>query len=772
MKIARVLLDRPPFDAAGRGWKPGGVWPARWVTARGVAAEGGPQVMWFSLQSPGGRARVHVSGDQRYELFVGGERVGGGPEAGDERRWRFDSYDVDLPAGTRVRARVWWLGHAAPLAWHGVRPAFLLAAEGGEGGEGWNTGSADWLAQATPVAAVVDSATFGAGGYLDRVPAGALWPDESAWTPATVVPRAVGQALEHAAGQAINAGDERNTASPRRLIPAMLPAMRREALAGRVVHCDGDPDAAVDPASNRPGRAAAWQALLDGGGPLESSGVERVLIDFGGHACAWPTVAATGHGTVAVRWGETLYDGDGRHWAGLPKGDRGATGGKRFFGVGDLFQAGDGREATPPTWRAGRYAQVEVRPESAAAAAASGVGEVRVDRLAFEATGYPHEFEGTFDVADGPGPLLARLDPICRRTLSACSHDTYMDTPFYERLQYVGDTRIQALLTYALTRDDRLPRQAILAFDDSRRTDGLTRSRWPSSEDQCIPPFSLWWVAMVHDHALWRDDAAFVKGRMNGVRAVLDAWLDGPPAGWMFCDWVPSWDAGVPPDGGAIFAAHLCGVLRLAAELEREYGRHAFADLYLHEAKRRAADLVGRHWNGTLFDVAGTRCEQAQILALLSPDVVDAMPPGAADGLWRTLRDGNFDAVASVYFSHYLFDLCHHRRDLTPMTRRLSLWRDMLDAGCRTTVEGPDPSRSDCHAWSAHPTLHAITTVLGVRPVGFGFERAIVAPLARGRCEVPHPSGTIRVEATGRGRVRVEAPAGVAIEVDDAALPA
>ena len=764
MSVARVLLDRPPFDSPGRGWRPGGVWPARWVTARGLNAGSGPHVLWFSLDAPGGRARLHVSADGRYELFVEDGRVGGGPEAGDSRRWRFDSYDVDLPAGTRVRARVWWLGHAAPLAWHGVRPAFLLAAEGGDG---WDTGSADWRVQATPVAARVDPVTFGAGGYLDGVPAGDLWPDESAWTPATVVPQAVGQAIEHAAGQAINAGDERNTAGPWRLVPAMLPAMRREAMTGRVVHCDGEPDAAVDPADHRPDRAAAWQALLDGGDQsIEVDGAERVLIDFGGHACAWPAVAATGRGTVVVRWGETLYDGDGRHWAGLPKGDRGATGGKRFFGVGDTFVAGDGREASPPTWRAGRYVQVEVRPEPAA----SGV---RVDRLAFEATGYPHDFEGAFDVADAPGPLLGELDPICRRTLSACSHDTYMDTPFYERLQYVGDTRIQALLTYALTRDDRLPRQAILAFDHSRRPDGLTRSRWPSAEDQCIPPFSLWWVAMVHDFAAWRDDAAFVRARLHGVRAVVDAWLDGPPAGWMFCDWVPSWDAGVPPDGGAaIFAAHLCGVLRLAAELERAYGRDAYADLYLAEAGRRAADLVDRHWNGTLFDVAGTRCEQAQILALLSPDVVAAMPPGAADGLWRTLCDGTFDATASVYFAHYLFDLCHQRRDLAPMTRRLSLWRDMLANGCQTTVEGPDPSRSDCHAWSAHPTLHAITTVLGVRPVGFGFGRAIVAPLARGRCEVPHPRGTIRVEALGRGRVRVEAPAGVAVEVDDAALPA
>jgi alpha-L-rhamnosidase len=43
-----------------------------------------------------------------------------------------------------------------------------------------------------------------------------------------------------------------------------------------------------------------------------------------------------------------------------------------------------------------------------------------------------------------------------------------MDTPYWEQLQYVGDTRIQALISYAVTGDDRLAKQALKAFDDSR----------------------------------------------------------------------------------------------------------------------------------------------------------------------------------------------------------------------------------------------------------------------------------------------------------------
>ena len=54
------------------------------------------------------------------------------------------------------------------------------------------------------------------------------------------------------------------------------------------------------------------------------------------------------------------------------------------------------------------------------------------------------------------------------------AHETYFDAPYWEQLQYVGDTRIEALLNYTLAGDDRLARRAIEAFDWSRGAVGLT----------------------------------------------------------------------------------------------------------------------------------------------------------------------------------------------------------------------------------------------------------------------------------------------------------
>ena len=72
-------------------------------------------------------------------------------------------------------------------------------------------------------------------------------------------------------------------------------------------------------------------------------------------------------------------------------------------------------------------------------------------------TAYPFEERAKFDSGD---PDLDKIWDISWRTARDDAHETYMDTPYYEQLQYVGDTRIQALISYTVAGDDRLGRQA------------------------------------------------------------------------------------------------------------------------------------------------------------------------------------------------------------------------------------------------------------------------------------------------------------------------
>jgi hypothetical protein len=100
---------------------------------------------------------------------------------------------------------------------------------------------------------------------------------------------------------------------------------------------------------------------------------------------------------------------------------------------------------------------------------------------------------------------------------------------------------------------------------------------------------------------------------------------------------------------------------------------------------------------------------------------------------------------------------------------QLAPWRAMLALGLTSAPEKPEPTRSDSHAWSAHPNYGLLATVLGVRPASPGFRSVRIAPalgpLRRAEGRVPHPRGDIDVSLTREGtsglRATVTLPAGV-----------
>ena len=94
----------------------------------------------------------------------------------------------------------------------------------------------------------------------------------------------------------------------------------------------------------------------------------------------------------------------------------------------------------------------------------------------------------------------------------------------------------------------------------------------------------------------------------------------------------------------------------------------------------------------------------------------------------------------------------------------------MTERGLKTTMEGMEPSRSDCHAWGAHPAYHLVTSVTGLRPVGVSGRKFEVKPLLDdltfSKMSVPHPEGTLEVEVrreTGEVKVTAKAPMGIEI---------
>jgi len=86
---------------------------------------------------------------------------------------------------------------------------------------------------------------------------------------------------------------------------------------------------------------------------------------------------------------------------------------------------------------------------------------------------------------------------------------------------------------------------------------------------------------------------------------------------------------------------------------------------------------------------------------------------------------------------------------------QLDPWREMLKLGLTTWAENPEPTRSDCHAWSAHPNFDLLATVAGIESGAPGFREVVVQPnlgqLRRLKARVPHPQGEIAVAYERKG---------------------
>ncbi len=92
---------------------------------------------------------------------------------------------------------------------------------------------------------------------------------------------------------------------------------------------------------------------------------------------------------------------------------------------------------------------------------------------------------------------------------------------------------------------------------------------------------------------------------------------------------------------------------------------------------------------------------------------------------------------------------------------QLTPWRDMLKNGLTTFAENPDPTRSDCHAWSASPNYDFLATICGITPAAPGFRKVQIKPqlgeLKQASGRMPHPDGEIEVTLERRGEQGVQA---------------
>jgi hypothetical protein len=698
---------------------------------------------------------IHVSADNRYRLYVNGEYVSAGPARGSFMYWRYETLDISpfLKQGENIiSAEVINFGEHRPVAQFSHQTAFILQSE--EFGNMLNTGSGNWKVirdrsyNVRPVTVEMTEGKYYVAGPCDSItsihhPWG--WKhngfEAEKWAKPQIIQKGVGRGYMHG--------------TPWMLVPREIPLM--EERIERIPRVSRSKGLDLDP------------GFKFGDNPLiiPASTKATILLDQTHLTFGYPVFnISKGKGSkIKVIYSEALYSDDGS------KGNRNEIEGKEIQGYSDIIMPDGGQEREiMTTWlRTFRFIQLEIETQDDA---------LKINDFYNIYTTYPFEQNGSFDSDD---PRLSQIWDVGWRTARLCAGETYMDCPYWEQLQYIGDTRIQSLISLYVSGDDRLMRNAIKLADHSRIPEGLTLSRGPSYINQIIPAFSLYWIAMVHDYYMHRTDDDFIESCLPGIQAIL-GWFErrmdengmlGGLEWFNFSDWTDGFlvgaPAGVDEGNSALISLNYVYALERAAELYAYFGYEMEAGKYSSMAKNIKSKVYDLCWvasSGLMADTPEQKefSQHTNIFSILTGCISDEEQQ---EVMMQVLN--NPDLIqTTIYYKFYLFETLHKTGMADKYLGMMQPWETMLEDGLTTFAEGDYNDRSDCHAWSASPLYHFLSSVAGIRPETPGFNTVRIEPklghLNNLNVKVAHPQGIISLNLIKTGKRitgDIELPAGL-----------
>lgn len=703
---------------------------------------------------------VHVSADNRYKLFVNDSLVALGPCRGDVSNWNYETIDLApfLREGRNILASVVWFLEPkdAPVAQVSFGKAGFLMQGNSKTEAVVNTDKSWKCIRNTAYGKCTTGRVRGyyAAGATELIQTGQYphgWAkadfDDSQWK----------QALE--AGRAAAKGTMNY--SERLLVPRSLPAleMTTERLKS-VRKTEG-----IKKTGDFLKKPTALQI------PAHTKAV--LLLDQGYETTGYPHLSWTGgkEAKLTLTYAETLFTRNEKgHEA--PLGDRNEVDNRVIFGYEDCVVA-DGNDFcfTPLWWRTWRYIQLTVETKEEPLTLTDMYGTF---------SAYPFKRVSQF-AATGDDDLDKMLE-VGWRTARLCAHETYMDCPYYEQLQYFGDTRIQTMVTMYNTNDMAMVRQALEMGRMSMVADGLTYSRYPHNVPQMISSYSLSWTGMIYDYWMYRGDDAYVRTLLPQTRSIMswyeqylreDGSLDRIPY-WYFCDWASNFGGGEPirEEKGNSAYQDLAYLMALdeAAKMEEALGLPSIAQHYKELAARIRKDFHKKYWNEGRKMFADTYdhrnfSQHTNIMAILTDIVTDTEATALCE---RILAEKDITQT-TIYFKYYLFLAMKHCGLANRYLDELGVWRQQLKENMTTWAEMPEPTRSDCHAWGAAPNIELFRIVLGIDTDAPRFGKVRITPalgkLTKASGTIPHPAGFIRVDykldKKGRLDALVELPAGI-----------
>jgi hypothetical protein len=719
-------------------------WKALWITASDANANGYGIYLFrktIELPTKPNQFIIHVSADNRYKLYINEQLVSLGPARGDLAHWNFETVDIApyLKSGKNIIAsQVWNEADVRPEAQISARTGFII--NGNSDAESIINTNATWLGEKDNSYAPT---RFTGRGYYAAGPGEiqnmSLHPknwqsivfDDSKWAKAKTLFNGTPKNLLGPFG------------SPNSwmLVPSSIPQMElRDERLVKLVQKNGN----VTIPEGFPNERKAVK--------IPANSTVQLLLDQSYLTNAYSNMIFSGGkgASISIKYAEALFNK-------TSKGNRNEVEGKSFVGrLDSLISDGSTNQTfTSLAYRTYRYIQVQITTKE---------DDLTINDIYGTFTGYPFKLNATLKSTNSE---LSKILEIGWRTARLCAAETYMDCPFYEQLQYIGDGRIQALISLYNSGDDRLVKNALNLMDFSRQPEGVTLSRHPSYTPQYIPTFSLWYIGMLQDYARYGSDLAFVKQKLGGVRQIInyfnsyqleDGSLKNVPQ-WMFTDWVDNvkeWRAGVGPMSAngtsAVLDFQLLWALQVASDLESQLGNKALIASYQEKINQLRKTIRSKYWDNEkkLFadreekDMFSQHTNSLAILtSLASTDETKEIA--------KQLVENTTLAPASIYFKYYLHQALIKAGQGNDYVKWLDKWRENIQMGLTTWGETSDvdKTRSDCHAWGSSPNIEFYRTLLGIDSDAYGFSKVKIMPhlgtLENIEGKIPHPSGEISV---------------------------
>lgn len=701
-------------------------WNSQWVTHPEIIPNAHNLIHFrnaFELEEKPEQFIIHISGDNRYRLFVNGEMVVYGPQLADIRHWRYETVDLApylIKGKNIVSAEVMNWGIDRSYGIISLKTGFLVQGHT-EKERIINTDfDSNWKVyhntafHEKPVIWWTGKEVV--GGFYAANPNDSVVAKDYPWGWKT---------LDYDDGDWLNARGilftQPNTSNknghgwllqPRTTViqshkKEIFDNIARSDLRGlKKDFIFGEEDLEI---------------------PANTSA--KILIDKEYVTVGYPKIIMSGgkDAMIKIRYSEAMYDENNQ------KGNRNNLEGKEIKGISDVYvmDGGNNRSFQPIWFRTFRFVQLEITTSDEPLV-------INDFYNLYSAADMPEK--GSFAVND---PLYDQVWDICRHTLEVCAQDNLLSDAYYEQMQYVGDLRPHLKGWTALTGDFTYFRSALEQFNNSRLPDGNVTSCYPVKATFLHPTYSLIWIDMVYDLMMLEGDKELIgsyMGEIEEVFAFFDSLINenglvGDSDYHMFIDWYlpKGGNSKVNKDGNsAILTLNYAYTLKNAAKIFDWLGYSAKAKEF-SDRSRMYAEIVRKQCfdetKGIYADDPGKTFydQRAGILAILC----DAHSHQEKVDLMNKILDPSveYDSYANLFYHFYLFEAMR-TAGTGNFTEALQPWKDIVELGMTGTPEKrvEQNPRSEIHPWTAHPIHYYFEVVAGIRPSTPGFQTVEITP--------------------------------------------